>query len=219
MRKPFGWTLMFARAWENILDRTPPLAPSLLSPVAKMEAVFPLVPGPRPPFGPRSRRGTAGMTLVEIMVALGILALTTVGGISAFTFLNSHAANNRNQSSAKQLCQERIEQALTLPFNPPASLPTVTNSMGNTYSLLGTTANWSTGATALATGITTSTETVNVYVQQDGLSAVVPGTRTTTVTCAAPTTNNPLAQFTVQVTYTYRGRTHTSNMTVLRGAN
>lgn len=159
------------------------------------------------------------MTLVEVMIALSILALTTVGGISAFTLLNNYASNNRNQNSAKQLCQERIEQALILPFNPPSQLPTVTAPSGTTYSLLGTAANWSTGSAGLSNGVTTSTEPVNVYIQQDGLSAVVPGTRTTTVSCATPSATNVLAKFTVRVDYTYRSRPYSYAMNVLRCSN
>lgn len=154
------------------------------------------------------------MTLVEVMVAVGILALTTVGGISAFTLLNNYAASNRNLTSAKELCQERIEQALGMGFQPPAILPQV-----NGYYILGQASNWS-RSNNLATGptseVTTSTENnVNVYLQQDGQTVLVPGTRTTSIVCpnAAQT---DVAQFTVKVNYTYRGKPFTYQMTTLR---
>lgn len=164
--------------------------------------------------------GEQGFTLVEMMVALTILAMTIVGMMSAFTLLNRFAWNSRNQSSAKALCQQRIEQALALPFHPPAILSSIDG-----FYLLGQAANWTTAAapytlgspasfTGGAGGVQTSTENVSVYVEQNGTTVTVPGVRTTTVACSDTTLD--LAQFTVQVAYTYRGKSYSYSMFTLR---
>ena len=176
------------------------------------------------------------MTVVELMVSLTILVLTTVGGVSGFIMLNQYASNLRNLSSAKVLCQERIEQVQTMLFTPPTNVPTVTGQIdGNTYYLLGPGTN-STGQTSVydaTTGaytgttprVTTTAETVQVYVQQDGTTNTVPGTRTTTIGLSTLTdastgssgSSLKVMTFTVQVSYTYRGKTYSYSMYTLRG--
>ena len=176
-----------------------------------------------------------GMTLVELMVSLAILAITAVGGVSGFVLLNQYASNLRNVSSAKALCQERIEEVQTMPFSPPSILPYVTGQLDtNTYYLLGSSSNYDssgnfTGTSTVQTTNGTTGENVQVYVQQDGTSNTVPGVRTTSVSLASltdgstvpPTTAPSLTSlgvvtFTVTVTYTFRGNNYTYSMYTLR---
>ena len=180
-------------------------------------------------------RAARGLTLVELMVSLAILVLTSVGGVSGFIMLNQYASNLRNLSSAKALCQERIEQVQTMTFTPPTVVPTVPGQIdGNTYYLLGPGSN-STGQTSVydSTGkftggtslVTTAAENVQVYVQQNGSTNTVPGVRTTTAGLATLTdasTGNAgvslkVLTFTVTVTYTYRGKPYSYSMYTLRG--
>lgn len=163
------------------------------------------------------------MTLVETVVALGLLVICGISGFYAFMLINRYAARERNMSSAKALCQERIEQALTTPFRPPLVLPNVTGQDSKTYSILGTAANYTTAG--VYTGAETFTEAVTVYVQQDPTSATaVPGTRTTTVVPSLLTDSSGLGslgmvQFTVTVAYTVNGDNRTYKMNTMRGTD
>ena len=180
-------------------------------------------------------RAARGMTMVELMVSLAVLALTAVGGVSGFILLNQYASNLRNVSSAKALCQERIEEVQTMPFSPPTILPYVTGQLDtNTYYLLGAAANYDSTGKFIGTGTVQTTnsttgENVQVYVQQDGATNTVPGVRTTGVSLASltdastvpgnPATGTSLhvVTFTVTVTYVFRGKNYSYSMYTLRG--
>jgi type II secretory pathway pseudopilin PulG len=143
----------------------------------------------------RPTKGEGGFTLVETMMAAGTLAIVAGASISALTLLNNRAAVERNQSAAKELCQQAIEQALALPFDPPTTVP----------SIFGT---WPPPAT-------TASEPVQLYVQkEDESTSVVQGTRTNSVAFANSSTN--LIQFTTNVTYRYRGKQYSYEMYTLR---
>ena len=189
-----------------------------------------------------------GLTLVEVMVSMAILVLTTVGGVSGFMIFNNYAASSRNISSAKALCQERIEEVQTLIFTPPSSVPTVIGQMDTTtnntnYFLLGPGSNSVAGmvngvpgakvpsvyntTTGVYTGSNPLTpnvpEPVRVYVQQDGVTNTVIGTRTTTVSLASLVDGSGsglgslgVMSFTVTVNYTYRGKPYSYSMYTLR---
>ena len=184
-----------------------------------------------------------GFTLVEAMVSLAVLVVASMGCVFSFMMLNQYASSLRNISSAKELCQERIEQARTMTFSPPATTPAVPGQDGKYYYILGmpTTASTvvpagattvptagtgsdydSTGAFTGGSGATTLTEPVTVYAPRDGTTATaVTGTRTTTIASSPLTdvnlsTSLKLVQFTVTVTYTYRGQTYTYSMYTLR---
>ena len=186
----------------------------------------------------------AGLTLVEVMVSMAILVLTTVGGVSGFMIFNNYAASSRNISSAKALCQERIEEVQTMIFTPPTVVPTVTGQMDTAtnytnYFLLGPGSNSVNGSqnvkvnsvynttTGVYTGSSPLTpnvpEPVRVYVQQDGVTNTVIGTRTTTVslsslvdTSASKFGSLGVMMFTVTVNYTYRGKAYSYSMYTLR---
>ena len=82
----------------------------------------------------RNTPAVRGLTLVEVLVSMAILVLTTVGGVSGFMIFNNYAASSRNISSAKALCQERIEEVQTMPFTPPNAVPTVVGQMDTPFS-------------------------------------------------------------------------------------
>ena len=189
----------------------------------------------------RTRAGAWGFTLVEIMISIGVLALTSMGGISAFLLLNRYAANLRNMSEARALCQERIEQALTLRFLPPSStVPLAPNSdptsiaANPTLPILGAATNYSTTTSAYSGGsnLQTSTENIPIYTQSDGTSASnsanVTYTRTTTVSPAnlyystavlTTTTSLNVVLFTVTVSYVFHGQSYSTSMSTLRAPN
>ena len=93
-----------------------------------------------PRYGSRSGgclRSRRGFTLVESMVSLAVLVVASVGCVFSFMQLNQYAANLRNLSSAKGLCQERIEQANTMTFSPPSIAPLAPGQDGKWYYILG----------------------------------------------------------------------------------
>ena len=163
---------------------------------------------------PHPRAGSArtrGFTLIETMVSAGVLVMVVAGSMYSFMVLNRYAGNLRNLSSAKELCQERIEQVTTLSFSPPSVTPLVPGQDGNYYYILGmpsvlpsvptgyttmpttvpssspqASADYnSTGTYTGGSGTTTLTEPVTIYATRDNTSlsgTAVTGTRTTTVT-------------------------------------
>ena len=177
-----------------------------------------------------------GLTLVEIMISLGILALTSVGGVSAFLLLNRYASNNRSVTAAKELCQERIEQAQTMVYVPTTNTPSVAGQtvngaasgpfkiLGNAYSDANPNYDIN-GQLTGTTAITTSTEPVNIYLKQETGTNVIAGTRTTSILLPAGLTDVTggkqlqMVQFTVTVAYSYRGQNYTYSMYTLRSSD
>lgn len=177
----------------SCLFMLPPLAP-------------PCQNGFRP--GGRSRR-RRGFTLIESMVSLAVLVIASVGCVFSFMQLNQYAANLRNLSSAKELCQERIEQASTMTFSPPGTVPLVPGQDGKYYFILGmpsaiptlptataitvptcspqTATDYSTASSTLGqftggSGQTSLVEPITIYTPRDGTTnSAITGTRTTTV--------------------------------------
>ena len=186
---------------------------------------------------------TRGFTLVETMVSLAVLVVASVGCVLSFMMLNQYAASLRNISSAKELCQERIEQARSMTFSPPATAPAVPGQDGNYYYILGMPNTASTlvpsGATTVpaagtstdyssagaftgGSGSTTLVEPITIYAPRDGTtSTAITGTRTTSISASSLVDANlggslNLVQFNVTVAYTYRGQNYSYSMYTLR---
>ena len=182
----------------------------------------------------RSRR--RGFTLIEVLVSLAVLVLTAVGGMTGFSLLNRYAMDNADRSAAKALCQERIEQILTLPYRPiqgNAFMPVVTSQQDPSisYYLLGNANSDYDLTTGLYTGTAgqqtsgTSGEPVIISAQPNSTGTVttpVTGYRFTTVTKAPTTlltaakTSVPIVLATVTVTWTIRGTTNSYSLYTLR---
>ncbi len=168
-----------------------------------------------------SRRHSRGLTLVETLVSLAVLVVTGVGAVSGFMLLNRYASDNRDQSTARELCQERIEQVMTMPFSPRlGNYPAVVGQDGNTYNLLGTATDYSAtyayiGAGGQQTSSTYNTpgEPVTIYRQPTG-TKLITGNRTTTIWSAG---SNNLVRIAVTVTYTLRGQSKNYTLYTLRG--
>lgn len=189
----------------------------------------------RPGWKARTQRG---LTLIEVMVAAGVLVITSVSGYSGFLLLNRRAANMRNLSMARALCQERIEQALTLPYSPnppkPASptfpaAPSADPSHTAAYMLLGSASNYSGSTYNGGADLQTSLEKISIYTRSEFNSttggSTVDYTRTTKVSpsgltayATAPATGSALNTllFTVSVSWTFRGSTYSTSMSTLR---
>ena len=201
----------------------------------------------RYPLGAAGRSRGHGFTLVETMVSLAVLVVAAFGGSLSFMMLNRYAASLRNLSTAKELCQERIEQVRSMPFSPPNTVPYAPGQDGNYYFFLGmpgtTPTNLPTGTTTVpaagtasdystsgqftgASGKTTLVEPVTIYASRDGTTAsAITGTRTTSISLSSfvdtnvtlPVTSLNLIQFVVTVSYTFRGQTYSYSMYTMRG--
>jgi hypothetical protein len=166
---------------------------------------------------------------------MGVLAMTTMGGVASYYLLNRYAANLRNMSMARAMCQERIEDAISMSFRPTASVVPSAPSADpvNTASrtILGATTNYNTSSGAFTGGsnFQTSTETIPVYTQSTGTAAAksanIVYTRVSKVSPAplysatasqTSTTSLNVIEFTVTTTYTFKGRTYSTSMSTLR---
>src|SRR2546423_11125831 len=143
----------------------------------------------------------AAFTLMEVVMALGVIGTMGAGCYVGFNSLNTYAVSSRLYSEAQAAAQNQIDQILSKgPFDPVRNkIPTV-----------------------LTVGTTT---TPNVFVYQDPVSAsaVVTGTMTTTITDTGSTMNFTgvnthlnIYRATVTVSYTYRGKTYNVSMDTMR---
>jgi len=142
-----------------------------------------------------------GFTLMEVVMALGVIGTMGAGCYIGFNSLNSYAVSSRLYSEAQSAAQNQIDLILSKePFDPTKSkIPTV-----------------------LTLGTTT---TPNVFVYKDPVSGntIVTGTMTTTVTdtgatmtYAGSTTALNTYRATVTVSYTYRNKNYTVSMDTMR---
>lgn len=151
----------------------------------------------RPGVGLRWRE--AGLTLVEVIVAAGMISLTCSSVMFAFTQLNQMAMVSRLYTGAAICAQSQIDLIETdAPFEPQNNL--------------------------VPTELQPGTATANVTVYRDPISNfAVAGTMTTTVTAAngsyANGTNTDtlyLYEATVTITYSYRNHSYSVSMSTLR---
>ncbi len=61
----------------------------------------------------------AGMTVVESMIAVMILSMTTLAVTYAVVAGHAHVANGEDNIRATHLCQDLMEEVLSLPYNDP----------------------------------------------------------------------------------------------------
>ena len=150
--------------------------------------------------------GRAAFTLVEVLMAMAVLATIAAGCYIGFNAINTYAVTARLYSEAQAVCQNQIDLILSKePFDvttTPQKIPSV-----------------------LALG---ATVTPNVFIYQDPVSGqvVVSGTMTTTVadagltqTFAGVTANLNVRRATVAVSYTFRNKNYVVSMDTLRTAN
>jgi len=165
-----------------------------------------------------------GFTLVEAMFAMGVLIFVAAASITGLSRANQFAAVQRNQSAAKALCQERVEQALKMPFNPPSVLPSVNDINGTALNILGTPGQVWPPATGTVwpnptAGRETSRESIALgnavpLYRDENDNAVILATRVTTMERVDATLT--VVRFTARVEYTYRGQTYSCEVYTMR---
>jgi len=165
-------------------------------------------------------------SLVETMIALGLVGITVTTLYTSFVKVNDFADANRINTCAFEIVQARVDKALAVrPFTPVnGSDPFVssgTNPLPSSLMLCGT--------NTVTLG-TPCKETVNILINSDALAtsgsiqAVVTGTLTTLVNNATILTGGTtsssgtvqLRSINIRMDYQYRGRPYNVQMTCLR---
>jgi hypothetical protein len=146
-------------------------------------------------------RGQAGIALIQVIMAMGIIAVCGAAGIRALIEINRKAAAMRTMNQARAIVQRNVDSALGVPFNKtlcPAILA-ITSASGVVYDDDGNTDNLE-----------------NIVVGRSGAGAVVRGTLTRIVTAEANPDNADIRRITFRLTYSYRLKTYNFEMTTIR---
>ncbi len=150
----------------------------------------------------RSTLKSHAFTLLEVMVALGIVGIGVATTIAAMTRVNSFASVARNLTGATAVVQNQIDLLLSdSPFNPQKTNPD--------------------GSLQIPPEMTLGvhvTNNVPVY-KEPSTGVIVSGTMTTTVADISGTYNGftvPLYQVSVRITYFYLSRTYSVTMDSVR---
>jgi prepilin-type N-terminal cleavage/methylation domain-containing protein len=146
-------------------------------------------------------RGVAGFTLVEMLIAAGVLCMVAIASTQAMVISNQWAASTRMRTNARAVVQRNIDQALAVPFTSsqvPALLG-ITSSAGEVYDDDGN-----------------GDSKVDVVVQDSSGSVLVQGMLTRIVTSVNNSENADIRRVTFRVAYIFRGKPHTYEMETLR---
>ena len=150
----------------------------------------------------RVRRGTAGFTLAEVLIAGALLAMLISGAVTALTQLNRWATAARLRTIALAVAQQRIDQIETVPWQvagtPPALLTAGTTTENN--------------VPLNNDNYNAATSLVSPYTNLD---AQVLSTRTTVITNMTARTLRAV----VTVTFTYRNRPFNITLSTLRATD
>jgi type II secretory pathway pseudopilin PulG len=150
------------------------------------------------------RRKLAGFTVVQAVIAMGVIAVAGAAGTMALVQLNNKAAAMRTLNSARAVVQRNIDTALGVAFSAtlqPAILA-VTSASGSVYDDDG-------GGDNLVTIVT----------PQSAAGTTLKGTLTRIVTAQANSDSADIRRVTFRIDYTIRGRAYTYSMTTLRGSD
>lgn len=153
---------------------------------------------------PALRRNAGGFTVIQAVVAMGIIAVAGAAGMMALVQLNNKAAAMRTLNNARAVVQRNIDTALGVPFSAlqqPAILA-VTSATGAVYDDDG-------GGDNLVTIITPKT----------AAGTTLRGTLTRIVTAQANADGADIRRVTFRIDYTVKNRAYNFSMTTLRGSD
>ncbi len=152
------------------------------------------------PLRPRNPRTDAGMTLVEVSIAVALLGLVSAAAIATLMSLNKNAASTRVMTSVKEIVQRNMEAAVGTPFTA-SSVPAI----------LALTS--SSGAIWDDDGGGDNKETI--YTSRDG-SAKITGTLIRTVAAESNALGADIRRITFHLDYSLFGRPQAYEMTTIR---
>lgn len=153
---------------------------------------------------PNIRLTNAGISLVEVMIALGLLAMTIVGSVQALLVSNRLAASNRIMTAARAIVQRNIDMALTLRFDANTAPPIlgITSTSGATYE-----------------DEQDGDGTVTILTQKNAAGNLVPlvkGTLRRKVTAISNTLGTDIRRVEFRLTYVFQGRNYAVEMATVR---
>ena len=148
------------------------------------------------------RRGTAGFTLAEVIIAGALLAVLISGSVTALTQLNRWATAARLRTIAQAVAQQRIDLIETTPWQVVGTRPALLTAGTTTEN----------NVPLNNDDYNASTSLVSAYTSLD---SQVLSTRTTVITNLTTTT----IQATVTVTFTYRNRPFSISLNTLRSTD
>ena len=147
----------------------------------------------------RVRRGTAGFTLVEVLIAGALLAMLISGAVTALTQLNRSATAARLRTIALAVAQQRVDQIETTPWQVGGTRPALL-----------------TAGTATENNVPLNNDNYNAATSlispYTNLDSQVLATRTTVITDVTTRTLRAV----VTVTFTYRNRPFAITLSTLR---
>ena len=78
----------------------------------------PMPTGEHPIFSSRkSRTQRAGFSIVQVMVAMGVIIICGIAGVQALVHVNQKAAAMRLMANARAVVQRNLDTALCVPFS------------------------------------------------------------------------------------------------------
>lgn len=154
-------------------------------------------------------RQTAGIALVEILVALVLLTVMVVSSTQALVQTNRNSAAMRVSTAARGIVQRNIDTALTVGWSSNSPEPAIlTVTTGNP------------GGTQLydddAPPASNTDMVVQIAVMQDGVTSTVPGVLRRKVDVIGNAENAQIRQVTFILTYQYLSRNHSVQMVTVR---
>lgn len=151
-----------------------------------------------------SRAKKGGFSVVQAVVAMGVIAVAGAAGMMALVQLNNKAAAMRTLNNARAIVQRNIDTALAVSFSATLqpSILAVTSATGVVHDDDG-------GGDNLVTIVTPK----NV----GGLT--LKGTLTRIVTAQANSDAADIRRVTFRIDYSIRGRAYSYAMTTLRGSD
>ena len=93
-------------------------------------------------------RSRAGISLLEVTIALGVLVLALIGLMSVFTHTTRHNATNRENRAARLAAEQKIEELMNTPFDQIFDIFKTGGSIGPEFDVTGLVSQ-STGVAAL----------------------------------------------------------------------
>ena len=150
------------------------------------------------------RRKRSGFTMIQAVVAMGVIAIAGASSMLALVQLNNKAAAMRTLNNARAVLQRNIDTALSVPFSatqqPPILAITPTN--GSVFE-----------------DETDGDNLVTIVTPKSAAGTTVKGTLTRIVTAQGNSDSADIRRITFRIDYSVRGRPYTYSITTLRGSD
>lgn len=151
------------------------------------------------------RRGTGGFTVLQAVIAMGVIAVAGAAGMMALVQLNKKADAMRTLNNARAIVQRSIDLAMNITFNstaPEPTLLTVTTTDGQVVDDDG-------GGDGL----------VNIVSPKTAGGQTLKGTLRRIVATQVNPDGVKVRRVTFKIDYKIRGRDYSYSMTTLRGTD